>query len=216
LIETDSAKILDYGGGKGHLMHCFLKAGHNCAVVDYVKETSQNVWRFGSTIEDIPKNSKFDVIICNHVLEHLYEPSVIIRKLTDNLSKKGIIYIEVPLEIWDKIPLPKEPVTHINFFTLRSLKILLELAGLNVLKCEEGEYIKESGDSGIAVRAIAKYIQGINKINVTLDGSFNETKKLISPSIFKKIDRIIKYPKKTFKDWAKINLPKRFFWRLYS
>jgi 2-polyprenyl-3-methyl-5-hydroxy-6-metoxy-1,4-benzoquinol methylase len=48
------------------------------------------------SIEQIKSNEKFDLIILSHVLEHLLNPSVFLKKIKSILSDNGILYIEVP------------------------------------------------------------------------------------------------------------------------
>ncbi|MFI5205920.1 MAG: class I SAM-dependent methyltransferase, partial [Candidatus Paceibacterales bacterium] len=76
----------------------------------------------------------FDVILCNHVLEHVAEPLDSLKRLRTLMNDGGIIYAEVPFEVWGGIPIEKEPVTHINFFTPQSFKAMFEGAQFSVLE----------------------------------------------------------------------------------
>jgi len=51
-------------------------------------------------------SESFDVITCTDVLEHLYEPLEILRKVSKWLKKDGIFYLFHPDKFpkWDKIP----------------------------------------------------------------------------------------------------------------
>ena len=129
-------KILDYGGADGSLMYAFLNINQQCYVVDYNENPIPNVTRLGATITEISPNEKFDLIVCSHVLEHIAQPLKTLKLLERHLDRDGKIFIEVPMEVWRKAPLPSEPVTHINFFTPNSLYNLLVLGGLIVQKCE--------------------------------------------------------------------------------
>lgn len=90
---------------------------------------------------NLVRNS-FDVVIFNHVLEHMEDPVAIIRKAKNLLRKKGIIFIDVPNFAslsarlggagWQYI-LPKEHRWH---FTPASLFHILEKASLQPLYWE--------------------------------------------------------------------------------
>ena len=81
------------------------------------------------------KTSSFDVVILNHVLEHITNPIVALKKARKLLKKEGIIFIDVPnfasltariQKTGWKYLLPKEHKWH---FTPTSLFLILEKEG---------------------------------------------------------------------------------------
>jgi 2-polyprenyl-3-methyl-5-hydroxy-6-metoxy-1,4-benzoquinol methylase len=67
--------------------------------------------------------SKFDVIVCSNVLEHVPSPLKVLRKISKCMNETGILYIEIPYEKIMKdfsgIDLAKTKRhwhEHINFF----------------------------------------------------------------------------------------------------
>ncbi len=114
--------VLDYGGGDGSLLKHFVAKDIACYLVDFNQQPIPGVKRLGSTINDLSLDLLFDVIICSHVLEHVVDPVELLKQLRPFLRDNGIIYIEVPIEVWKDIPLQYDPVTHINFFTKESLQ----------------------------------------------------------------------------------------------
>ena len=118
-------RILDVGGGDGRLMRRFLAKGCACFLVDFNSCPIAGVTRLGSTLDEVPPGTCFDAIICSHVVEHVAEPVHFLRQMRSLLSPKGILYVEVPQEIWKGIPIIDDPVTHINFFTADSLRCAL-------------------------------------------------------------------------------------------
>lgn len=131
-------RILDFGGASGHNLILFTES--NCYVVDYEKwELPEHVTYLCQTIDELPLDMKFDVILCCHVLEHVIDPVVILNTLKKRLTPKGIIYIEVPLECFhSNFRVLSDPITHINFFSNASLSYLLS-------KCEFSIEIIHSG-----------------------------------------------------------------------
>ncbi len=124
-IDKERQQVLDVGGGNGRLLSTFMQKEHSCYIVDYWSPLP-GIKKLGNTIDDISNNIKFDIIMCNHVLEHLAEPAREIKKFTKHLSDNGLIYIEVPMQVTADTTSNNGyvPCVHINFFTLNSIKEL--------------------------------------------------------------------------------------------
>lgn len=121
-LGSTKPDVLDYGGYNGRLLKYFVRTGCNSYLVDYTEETIEGVEKIGSTIADIPEGFRFDAIICSHVLEHVVDPVGLLNSFRPFLKDNGLIYVEIPLEVWKGTPITYDPVTHINFFTTDSLK----------------------------------------------------------------------------------------------
>lgn len=193
-----SQKVLDVGGGDGRLLRPFLEEDCSCSLVDFNPKSYPGVHRVGSTLEDIPGGNLFDILICSHVLEHVDDPSKFLRQLRSRLSDKGVVYLEVPLEIWGDIPIDIDPVTHINFFTVHSLKNALLLNGLEPLSIKskfspyDGRY-KRVAWVVAAAAGIETSFSSVNSI---------ATINLVTPGSLKKLNRVVE------NSWLKLlNLP---------
>lgn len=185
--------VLDFGGGTGRLMRHFMTHGHDCSLIDYPGKKLPGVHYLGSHLSDIEEGRKFDLIICSHVLEHLANPCEIAHALHSYLTPDGLFYVEVPLEIWKKSPLPVEPVTHINYFTVDSLRVMLERAGFTVMSCKEGLYTTENAKQGLAIRAVAQPATEKTVVRVHKN-AVSATQHLLEPGIFRQVMRALKYP----------------------
>lgn len=126
-------RVLDYGGSDGKLLVPFLADDHDCEVIDYHAEPLPCIRHRGSTIDELSEELRYDLILCSHVLEDLADPAALLHQLTERLTDGGILYIEVPNEIWRGIPITYDPVTHVNFFTPAGLELLCAIHGLRVL-----------------------------------------------------------------------------------
>jgi len=132
-IPLDSvATILDFGGHDGRLLRDFVAAGKRCFTIDYDQPVVAQVTKLADTLEDVADAPSVDLILCNHVIEHVADPLAVVRRLKERLRPGGWLFVEVPMEIWRTAPLGTDPVTHINFFTPRALRNLLEIAGFGV------------------------------------------------------------------------------------
>jgi SAM-dependent methyltransferase len=151
-----AGRLLDFGGGSGALLSWFVRAGLECAVVDYTPATVPGVVRLGDTLDDLPDDARFEVVLCSHVFEHVAEPVEVAEQLRARLSETGILFIEVPLEILGGPPKMREPVTHVNFFCETSLVAALERAGLEVIDVRTQACLFANGFYRYGVRALAR------------------------------------------------------------
>lgn len=179
-------RVLDYGGGDGRLMGSFVANGHDAYLVDYNVRPVRGVTKLGDNINDLRPNDTFDVIVANHVLEHVAQPTSLLRRLASHLRDSGCLFVEVPMEIWARAPLPDEPVTHVNFFVEGSLKRALEESGLGVLSSRLTRSLHPTGRFKLAVRALAQRTADQSASRTT---GRSETQRYLQPSSFLRFRR---------------------------
>ncbi|MEA2659827.1 MAG: hypothetical protein QOF64_2426 [Candidatus Binatota bacterium] len=136
--------ILDVGGADGYLGAILKKQGHH--VIGVEADPARAKKAMGSydrvhlaDIEtfDFPYLEEFDLILFADVLEHLREPSAVLRRALPCLKQNGEIIVSVPnvanfiiriglllgrFEYTDRGILDR---THLRFFTLASLRRML-------------------------------------------------------------------------------------------
>lgn len=134
-------KILEIGSSTGLLLLLLKENGWEVLGIDPSRSSVGEARRRGiptlnTTFEqaNLPPKS-FDVIVFNHVLEHMANPPKVLKKANKLLKKGGIIFIDVPNFAslsarmsgvgWRYI-LPKEHRWH---FTPTALFMLLEKSG---------------------------------------------------------------------------------------
>lgn len=147
--ERVNLRVLDYGGGNGKLLMPFLELGHRCDLVDYSDRQLPGVNKIANDMAGIPSGARYDVIVCSHVLEHLADPGSLLQQLKGILADGGIVYAEVPQEIWAGIPIDADPVTHVNFFQESSFRRLFESRGFKLINgrreiCTYGVHLLEA------------------------------------------------------------------------
>jgi ubiquinone/menaquinone biosynthesis C-methylase UbiE len=89
------------------------------------------------------QNNCFDIIIVNHVLEHIQKPEIVLTELSRVAKKNGLIYIEVPniRSLWGK-PQGKyagtvhfyDDPTHIHPYSQKKLAKMSKRCGLRTIK----------------------------------------------------------------------------------
>ena len=180
---SKSDTILDVGGGDGRHLLPFYKKEFRCYIIDYNKYPINGITRLGSTLDHIPRQLKFDYILCTHVLEHVADPVRFLKKMLGNLKDDGLCYVEVPSEIWYDINW--DPVTHINFFTKASLANTIIHSGFDLIKIKKtiGSY----GEKRILI--IWALIRKNTSKSQTLISGKEEIRKLITPNYFSILKR---------------------------
>lgn len=127
-------RVLDIGGASGALLHPLIDRGCECFVVDDHDCESREIRHLGRRIDSVPPSVKFDVILCSHVLEHVSDPKNMLLSADGLLAPEGILYLEVPMELKSSDFMPDEPVTHMSFFSEKSLEFLANRCGFAAVK----------------------------------------------------------------------------------
>lgn len=149
-IKKDTIAIYDFGCGWCETLNFFKNKGYECYGIDTAPGAIEHGKTLGlnveiSDLEDInPFHRKFDVVLMQNVLEHLAKPEDTIKKLhSEVLEDCGLLIIDVPNEFNDFQVAGKElhnldewwvaPPAHLNYFTVDSLRQLLEQCEYKVL-----------------------------------------------------------------------------------
>jgi len=164
IIDKFSKKkgiVLDVGCSTGVMLDLFKERGWKTWGVEpsksgkVAKKKGHNIRKDYFERCQLPENH-FDLIILNHVLEHMDNPVKSLKKVRRLLKKGGIVLVDVPnvgslssIILGDRWPflLPNE---HKYQFTKDSLSNVFKEAGLKVIHfesrsgiCEYGEPFKE-------------------------------------------------------------------------
>jgi SAM-dependent methyltransferase len=91
-----------------------------------------------ATVDDLPSDVEFDVIISHHALEHLDNPLGQLEQLRSRLKPGGKMVFVVPSELWPKqrVYLPGDINQHLYTWTPLTLGNLFDRAGLVVGRVE--------------------------------------------------------------------------------
>jgi SAM-dependent methyltransferase len=145
LDSLSAKKILDVGCGLGWLLS-YLDDNWNKHGIEISKFASNHAKQYGNVfngvLESFPDNGKFDVIVMNHVIEHLEDPIWALNKIRDMLNNGGIFIIGCPdfdsaaaRRYGDRFRLLNDP-THISLFSSDSMHRCLRDNGFKIKKVE--------------------------------------------------------------------------------
>lgn len=161
LIETvkDKGSLLEIGCGVGYFLLLAKQSGWNICGVELSKWSSDYARKvYGLDVKTgmlktagFPKD-RFDVVLLNHVLEHMPNPFAELNHVYKILKQSGIIVVDLPnfesltsqvhREHWSLLR-PKE---HLYQFTPKTLHLLLKKAGFTVIATSTVSGIFDFGD----------------------------------------------------------------------
>ncbi|MBO67023.1 MAG: hypothetical protein CL398_01810 [Acidiferrobacteraceae bacterium] len=135
-LAKDSTRILDVGCGLGGMLAGLSESGYSNF---YGLEQSHHRFAaaakrypgriFDCGYRDLNDEYLFDVIYCNHVLEHIYKPSDYFEWLDDRLTHNGVAIVCVPNVQWEQLVNQILYIPHLHSFSAKSLKKAGERVG---------------------------------------------------------------------------------------
>jgi len=142
------ARVCEIGCGMGGLLVPFKLEGFEVEGIDLGEEFLQVGKDFNINIQKgdvntlLDKGAKYDLIIINHVLEHIPEINDFIGKIKSLLNENGLLYVAVPgimtiSTSYNFDFLMYLQNAHCWHFSRKSLTILLNLNGFEVLESDE-------------------------------------------------------------------------------
>lgn len=146
-MDLKPGRVLDLGCGKGDLLIGLKNRGWRCSGTEISKESAEYArdnWGIKNVLSENIENAKFkhgyfDLILMHHVLEHLYDPKTMLKKIKRWLKSEGILLLAVPnfnslsVTIFKRKAFSLDVPRHLFQFTPKSLKELLKLAGYKIL-----------------------------------------------------------------------------------
>lgn len=134
-------RLLEIGVGSGSFLAYAKTHGYSpigcdlsAAICSRVERNTGITMHCGS-LESLPDEQLFDVVVMNHVLEHVSDPVALLKAVRTRLKPGGVLHLAVPnVGAWEA-QLPGwnsyEPY-HLLYFTLRTLRLTAEKAGFEI------------------------------------------------------------------------------------
>ena len=147
-------RVLDVGAGNGYALQDWLKQGwtvcamepdsEGCAIAKNVKDADVRQLGVGDVLPNEWKGS-FDLIICTEVVEHLFDPHLLVQTTSEALHDGGYAIISTPyhgylknlalsmVNKWDFHHHPDQVGGHIKFWSKQTLRALFENGGFKAV-----------------------------------------------------------------------------------
>ncbi|HHT9138097.1 MAG TPA: class I SAM-dependent methyltransferase [Candidatus Wunengus sp. YC60] len=141
-------RLLDVGSGAGEFLYCAKRLGFDCYGVEVSEDmVKYSIETFGlknvvnsDLLSASFEDSFFDIIVFNHVVEHLYNPLETLMEARRILKRDGILVIQIQNidscqfrafgKKWLGLSLPQ----HLYQFTPQTIRFALEKVGFDVFK----------------------------------------------------------------------------------
>lgn len=142
---TKGDRLLEVGTGAGELTSVAKELLFDITGIEirpiYAKNVSDrlNIPIYSIDFMDFETDNLFDIIILGDVLEHVSNPIKMLEKAYNLLDKEGVIWISTPNfeSAFTHIMKDKDPMwrvcEHLNYFSYKSLKNVLEKIGFNII-----------------------------------------------------------------------------------
>lgn len=147
--KTGNLQLLDIGCGNGHFLHACQKAGWKISGMELDPVTAARAESMlgidiYSSIKEISKDEKFDLISLWHVLEHVYELDDYFKFFASQITQKGVLILALPnaasfdahyfKDCWAAYDVPR----HIYHFEPNTITFLAKKYGFK-LKSKRGQ-----------------------------------------------------------------------------
>ncbi len=143
--KLKKGKLLEIGSGQGYILEIFEKNGFEVSGIEpsktnveiINKKLKKGKCKHGFLENEIDLETKFDIIIMSHVLEHMIDSRKALEKLRRVLSNHGHLFIEVPNCSSNKY-LEESIYTqpHIHHFTKESIQKLVKSLDMKIVKVD--------------------------------------------------------------------------------
>jgi 2-polyprenyl-3-methyl-5-hydroxy-6-metoxy-1,4-benzoquinol methylase len=183
---TDHDRVLSIGCGDGTVVKGIAQKAKKIVAIDVSPQAIKVAQEFNpadnivyqqANVEQVEFEDKFDAVVLFEVIEHIYEPDRVLRKINKLLTRDGKLIISTPnfgrlnrrvkqLPGIKALRLKqgKDPnrigCDHFQEYTFGELKALLAESGLDVL-CREGIIFWTNTLGGKKLRNMA-WLQGLN------------------------------------------------------
>lgn len=176
-IKNHTSKILDVGSGTGYLLRTLHDFGFKqiTGIDPYAKKNAKEKYKIlKMTVLELSDTKKFDLVIFNHVFEHIPNQLETLAKISKILTREGVCIIRMPIKTeyiwnlygtaWVQIDAPR----HFFIHTIKSFNQLVHKAGLKIkdVQFDSNELLflgSEQYMRGISLTAKNSYYVNPNK-----------------------------------------------------
>jgi SAM-dependent methyltransferase len=139
-LLPDRGAVLDVGCGEGTLLRTLHIRRPDLRLAG-VEPTAAFAHQLANetgipiipSLDTLPAEDTFDLVVLVHVLEHVHEPLPLLRQIARHLRPDGRLYVDVP-DLARHSSIMDLHLAHCNHFSRHTLDAMLSRAGLAVLE----------------------------------------------------------------------------------
>lgn len=147
-VQSTNSGVLDVGAGYGFYTKELTQKGYEVIPLELASTEKRiltelaGIKPVSETFENFETRIKFGVVLMSQILEHAADPVFWAQKTHNLLVEKGLWVIAVPhFNSWSRRLMQEKefyiiPPEHLNYFTRKSLRLLLENHGFEILELE--------------------------------------------------------------------------------
>jgi len=143
LPKKEYINILEIGSNRGDMLYMIKENVPNANVIgiDPTKYDELCVPTIHTFFNSDMLSKTYDVVILQHVLEHMKDPFATIQSIKKIIRDNGILYIEVP-DLFNSLQYCVEDFTleHINYFSLQTLADVL--SGFHIIESDTYSFLR--------------------------------------------------------------------------
>ena len=130
--DNKKLNILDVGGGDGEITEHLVSRGRvYLADVNSRDPVNPEIIKVAKLFDEADFSEKFDVIIMNHVLEHVFSPTEFLRRANSLVTDQGVVIVEVPFELYTPLSGRTGDWKHVAYFSTNVLCNFLRKTGFD-------------------------------------------------------------------------------------
>ncbi|MDD4354001.1 MAG: class I SAM-dependent methyltransferase [Candidatus Nanoarchaeia archaeon] len=143
---VNEGHLLDIGCSYGNFLSKMKKLGWQVKGIELNKKAAEwgrknsglNI--INSDIDHLKTNEKFDVITMRMLLEHVYSPKKVLKKVKGLLKPNGTLIISIPnfdgfeARLYGKYAYTLQVPTHLTHFTPKTIRLYLKSSGFKDIK----------------------------------------------------------------------------------
>jgi 2-polyprenyl-3-methyl-5-hydroxy-6-metoxy-1,4-benzoquinol methylase len=198
ICSHENSNVLDIGVGRGEMLSCMKKWGHNYhgidispSTIDFCKKLDLSCELVSDTETWLSENlNRFDVITCLDVLEHIPHERLIafLKSIHQSLNKNGIAIIQVPnLQSPFGYLHHFNDITHVSGFVEHSLNQVLLSAGFSSISFFGFEELYEKTPKNTAKKILRYFFRKIIRFLRTINSNPNPS--ILEPVFYAVVSR---------------------------
>ena len=100
----EKSRVLDFGCGNGGMLNIIKEKSDIAHGVEVNRHSAKiaksNGMKVYESISDLPDENEYDIVVSNHVLEHVRNPAGTIESLKNHLISGGLLCLKIPMKDW--------------------------------------------------------------------------------------------------------------------